>query len=318
MTDPDRFTLIMKCLPGIVRQIVRQTPSYSEGQTYVLPLLKSILPGIDSNDLEKIEVTLEVLDAILKLVPCIDCSSAVNTRTDLTEIIHAKITELLAISIFSRKVQQFAASFVRVMVKAKPIEILKSLLPQTCEHIKNIVNQSQMNILMDHTGDIELTWYLTLVRELVHARYGTLLIYKDIIMSVFRQCIRIIHRHSYETIARAAKYLLQSLTQLHAIYHLLSDENIDESFADFVPIRGWGQHDDFDQFQVQFHFPTTNEIDFACEFVNTFIYDELQLQNENCLILSNAERLRSLTVIYYIAAGCLHMVPNIKDDLVTD
>ncbi|CAF3086144.1 unnamed protein product [Rotaria sp. Silwood2] len=86
MTDPDRFTLIMKCLPGIVRQIVRQTPSYSEGQTYVLPLLKSILPGIDSNDLEKIEVTLEVLDAILKLVPCIDCSSAVNTRTDLTEI----------------------------------------------------------------------------------------------------------------------------------------------------------------------------------------------------------------------------------------
>ncbi|CAF2670625.1 unnamed protein product [Rotaria sp. Silwood2] len=86
MTEPDRFTLIMKCLPGIVRQIVRQTPTYSEGQTYVLPLLMSVLPGIDSNDFRKKEVTFEVLDAILKLVPCVDCSSTVYKRTDLTEI----------------------------------------------------------------------------------------------------------------------------------------------------------------------------------------------------------------------------------------
>ncbi|CAF3762586.1 unnamed protein product [Rotaria sp. Silwood1] len=86
MTEPDRFTSIMKCLPGIVRQIVRQTSNYSEGQTYILPLMMSVLPGINSNDFEKTAVTLEVLDAILKLVPCIDCSSVVHSRNGLTGI----------------------------------------------------------------------------------------------------------------------------------------------------------------------------------------------------------------------------------------
>ncbi|CAF4174719.1 unnamed protein product [Rotaria sp. Silwood2] len=390
MTEPDRFTLIMKCLPGIVRQIVRQTPTYSEGQTYVLPLLMSVLPGIDSNDFRKKEVTFEVLDAILKLVPCVDCSSTVYKRTDLTEIekqvclsttqfedfvtdflnrifqmisqrsteisdatvtnnkinwedeaidiklisimssivqqcsskifqiIRDKITEFLTGSIFSRKIQKLVASFVRIMVKVKPIEILKSFLPQTCEHIENIINHSRTTILMDHRGDIELTWYLTLFSELVHARGGTLLIYKKLIISVFHQCIRIIHKHSYETIAKAAKYLLKSLTQFYPIRSRLPIENFNESFAEFLSIRTWGQYVDFDQFQIQFRFPDANEIDFACEFVNTFIYDEFQLLNEKCLQLSNDERLRSLTLIQYIAIGCLHMVPNIESNLVTN
>ncbi|CAF4900893.1 unnamed protein product, partial [Rotaria sp. Silwood1] len=85
MTEPHRFTSIINCLTRIARQIVRQTSSYSEGQIYVLPLLMSVLPGIDLNDFQKITVTLEFLDTILKLITCVDCSSAVHTRTDLTE-----------------------------------------------------------------------------------------------------------------------------------------------------------------------------------------------------------------------------------------
>ncbi|CAF1351670.1 unnamed protein product, partial [Rotaria sordida] len=359
ITEPGRFTLIMKCLPGIICQIVRQTSNYSEGQTYVLTLMMSILPCIDSNDFEKIAVTLEVLDAILKLVPCIDCSSAIHTRNDLTEIekrvclsttqfedfitdflnrifqmisirsaemfddavandvfneddkfiqiIHQKIIKFLTGSLFSSKVRKFVAGLVRVIIKVNPIEILKYLLPQTCEHIENIMNNSQTAILMDHKGDIELTWHLVLFSELVRARGDTLLIYKQMIMSVFHQCIRIVHKDSYEAIAKAAKHLLKSLSDLYSIDDQLSLENMDESFVDCLPIRAWGQHVDFDQLQVQYHFPTVDEIDFACEFVNTFIYAELQLLNEKCLNLSKEERLRSLTLIHYIAVGCLRM-----------
>ncbi len=86
MTEPHRFTSIMTCLTHIARQIVQQTPSYSQGQTYVLPLLMSVLPGIDLNDFEKTSVTLEFLETILMLITCVDCSSAVNTRNDLTEV----------------------------------------------------------------------------------------------------------------------------------------------------------------------------------------------------------------------------------------
>jgi proteasome activator subunit 4 len=74
------------CLTYIARQIVQQTPSYSQGQIYVLPLLMSVLPGIDLNDLEKTLVTLKFIDAILMVITCVDCSSALNTRNDLTEV----------------------------------------------------------------------------------------------------------------------------------------------------------------------------------------------------------------------------------------
>jgi proteasome activator subunit 4 len=86
MTEPHRFTAIMTCLTYIARQIVQQTSSYSQGQIYVLPLLMSVLPGIDLNDFEKTSVTFDFLDSILTVITCIDCSSAVNTRNDLTEV----------------------------------------------------------------------------------------------------------------------------------------------------------------------------------------------------------------------------------------
>ncbi len=86
VTEPHRFISIMSCLTRIARQIVRQTPSYPQGQIYVLPLLMSVLPGIDLNDLKKTSVTLEFLDTILTLITCVDCSSAVDTRNDLTEV----------------------------------------------------------------------------------------------------------------------------------------------------------------------------------------------------------------------------------------
>jgi len=86
MTEPHRFTSILTCLAGMTRQIVRQTSEFSQGQTFVLPLLMSVLPGIDSNDFKKTSVTFQFLNAMLMLITCVDCSSAVNTRNDLSEI----------------------------------------------------------------------------------------------------------------------------------------------------------------------------------------------------------------------------------------
>jgi proteasome activator subunit 4 len=70
----------------MTRQIVQQTSNFCQGQTFVLPLLMSVLPGIDSNDFEKTTVTFQFLNTIVKLITCVDCSSAVHTRNDLTEV----------------------------------------------------------------------------------------------------------------------------------------------------------------------------------------------------------------------------------------
>jgi hypothetical protein len=86
ITEPHRFTSIIACLAGMTRQIVRQTANFSQGQTYILPLLMRVLPGIDSNDYRKTTVTFQFLNHILKLITCVDCSSAVQTRVDLSDV----------------------------------------------------------------------------------------------------------------------------------------------------------------------------------------------------------------------------------------
>ncbi|CAF4539945.1 unnamed protein product, partial [Rotaria sp. Silwood2] len=390
MTEPHRFTSIVTCLADMARQIVRQTPEFSQGQTYVLPLLMAVLPGIDSNDYKKTAVTFQFLNAILMLVTCVDCSSAVHTRDDLTEIekevclstakfedfiteflnrtfqmidtlstemsdaviltneanredqeasqeltsmisgivqqcsnkifqmIREKITNFLAASSFSPKISKLLNGLVRAILKGNPEETLKYLLPHTCERIEKILNHSETTILTDHKGDTELTWCLILFSELVCARGDTLLIYKPMILSAFHRCVHIIHKESYEAVANAAKNLLKSLSYVYPIEYRLTVENIEEPFTDFLPIRAWGQHVELDKLQVQFHIPNEEEVDFACEFVETFIYPELQLLNETCSKMSNEERLRSLTIIRFIAIGCFRMVPRIDSKEVSD
>ncbi|CAF0768198.1 unnamed protein product [Adineta steineri] len=391
MTEPHRFTSIMTCLTHTARQIVHQTSSYSQGQTYVLPLLMSVLPGIDLNDFEKASVTLDFLETMLMLITCVDCSSAVNTRNDLTEtekevclstiqfedfiieflnrifqmidllstdisdavttdtdfdlndlvielklasimfhiiqncsnkifqIIREKLVNFIANACLSSKARGIICSLIQALVKGNPVETLKYLLPKTCESIDKIIQNSGSSILLtDHEGDVELTWYLFLFAELLNARGDTLLIYKKMIMPVFHQCIHIINKDSYLAISNAARNLLKSLSQTYPIDYRLSMENIEEPFVDFLPIRAWGQYVNANKLQVQFHMPNVDEINFACEFVDTFIYSELTLLNENNFQMSNTERLRSLTIIKSIANGCFRMVPRIKSKQVDD
>ena len=60
--------------------------NYPEGPKHVLPLLQATLPAIDSNDVRKCVVAFQFISTFVTLVPIVDCSSAVETRTDLTPI----------------------------------------------------------------------------------------------------------------------------------------------------------------------------------------------------------------------------------------
>ena len=74
----------------------------------------------------------------------------------------------------------------------------------------------------------------------------------------------------------------------------------------------------YNELKVEFHIPNEDEVDFACEFVETFLYMELHLLNEHCNTMSNDQRLRSLTLIHSIALGCFRMVPRIASPPVND
>lgn len=75
---------------------------------------------------------------------------------------------------------------------------------------------------------------------------------------------------------------------------------------------------DYNRLKVEFHVPNEDEVEFACEFVETYLYMELHLLNEHCANMTNDQRLRSLTLIHSIALGCLRMVPRIESKPVED
>lgn len=141
-------------------------------------------------------------------------------------------------SCLSSKVRDIGSCLVRALVKGNPIETLKCFLPKICQSIQIILDNAESSILVaDEKENIELTWYLIVFAELVHARGDVLVAYKKMIMSVFDHCIHIVNKSSYEVLANAAKNLLQSLTNIYPIDYRLTTESLDESFIDSLPIR---------------------------------------------------------------------------------
>lgn len=62
--------------------------NYPEGPTQVIPILLSLLPGIDPNDIRKCFVTLNLMIHIINVVPIVDSSLASKYYDDLTEEEH--------------------------------------------------------------------------------------------------------------------------------------------------------------------------------------------------------------------------------------
>jgi len=385
-SEPHRFTSILTCLTRVLRQVVRQTPTYAQGQTFILPLITAVLPGIDLNDFKKTLVTLEFLNTIFMMITCVDCSSAVRTRNDLTGVekevclstgnfadvisellnrifqiiktlstdisdasvatdhgstdddklesklasillnivkhssneisrmIREKVVGFLSNSCLPSKVKKLVAGLISAIIVRDPEQTLKSLLPRTCETINRMMDEfGYMASLTDHKGDKELHWTLILFSELLRARGDTLLVYKPMIVSIFHRCKHIIHKGSYQALAMAAEYLLKSLTHMYLIDSAppTTSEMTNGSHEDVLPIRVWGQPIDAEQIQVHYHIPHEDELDFARDFVETFMYTELDLLLQSDAKFSNEERSRSLTMVHHLALGCFRVIPRI-------
>ena len=148
-----------------------------------------------------------------------------------------KITNFIIGSMFSSKVQRLVVGLVRALVNSHPVEILKCLLPQIFKSIVKILDESEIALLSDYKGDLELTWNLVLFSELLQAPGDSLLIYQQLIKSTFDRCTRIIHKDSYRAIAAGIEHLLQSLLNIYPVDYTRSRNKLDEPFIDFLPIR---------------------------------------------------------------------------------
>ncbi|XP_035449064.2 proteasome activator complex subunit 4B isoform X2 [Spodoptera frugiperda] len=86
LTEPHRVTAAMSAVAAVARPMLRGADAgYPEGPTHVVPFLLAVLPGLDPNDIKKTLVTLHFILIFTWMVPFIDCSTAHEHWSDLTE-----------------------------------------------------------------------------------------------------------------------------------------------------------------------------------------------------------------------------------------
>ena len=85
VTEPHKLTASLFSVLSVARCLVQKSSFYLEGQTHVLPLLFSVLPGIDANDMRKSMITFQYISTFASLLPFVDCSQSVDSFPELSE-----------------------------------------------------------------------------------------------------------------------------------------------------------------------------------------------------------------------------------------
>ncbi|XP_039757771.1 proteasome activator complex subunit 4A-like isoform X2 [Pararge aegeria] len=86
LTEPHRVTAAMTAVAAVARPMIQgANADYPEGPTHVVPFLMAVLPGLDPNDIKKTLVTLHFILIFSGMIPFIDCSTAHEHHSDLTE-----------------------------------------------------------------------------------------------------------------------------------------------------------------------------------------------------------------------------------------
>ncbi|XP_006004010.1 proteasome activator complex subunit 4 isoform X2 [Latimeria chalumnae] len=86
LTEPHQLTATLSCVIGVARSLVSGGKWFPDGPTHMLPLLMRALPGVDPNDFSKCMITFQFIATFCTLVPLVDCSYALQERSDLTEV----------------------------------------------------------------------------------------------------------------------------------------------------------------------------------------------------------------------------------------
>lgn len=93
LTEPHKLTASMICMVAVARPMVQGSRNinkgygYSEGPVHVLPLLFSLLPGIDPNDVGKTFATFRLISVYATLIPIVDSSRSTAVMTEEERIV---------------------------------------------------------------------------------------------------------------------------------------------------------------------------------------------------------------------------------------
>jgi len=223
-----------------------------------------------------------------------------------------KIYRFVTGNVFEVKVSgKLAANLCRSAIRIKPEIGLKMFIPHFCSSIQSFLTENPSAYSDEKLNDTFL-WDLQMLSFAVRCDGSKLLAYKDELMGVLKNCLRLQCIQGYEMAGQMIKNLLKFLTQTYPLEFRSVSKNLDLPPEEYLPIRDWGAAGDLDNLGVPWHISTPEEQAFAQEVLHAFLFPELQFfqgissTNET----SKEDILRRLNIIAECVVGAgTHLPP---------
>ncbi|CAG5135841.1 unnamed protein product, partial [Candidula unifasciata] len=230
-----------------------------------------------------------------------------------------KIREFVFSNVFEVKVSgKLTAHLVRAAIRAKPEIGLKMFIPHLCSNI--------LVFLQDHPGayneehlDNTFLWNLIILSHAVRCDGAALLPYKTQLLEVLQSVLKLKSVFGFEVSGQFLKHFLRALTQIHPLSLKSVDEDFDKPFTEYMPIKDWGKPGDLENLNVQWHIPSSDELDLAQEIVDTVLVPELEFLHtfSSTHEISKEDLLRRLNIVAELLLGAGSYLPPWTDEQVT-
>lgn len=175
ITEPHKYTAALQCLSSVSYVLVSGRPGTETVKTQVIPLLFTVLPGIDSNDYHKTSITMQYIMTQSILIPFVDCSQA--------SLYHELSEEESLICEQTAQFEDFVLQFFDRIFQLIESSSVESTRMEQSSHSENLKSKLE-------------TIYEALIQNSTHAVLGQCS--QEILDSVSRKLVNYIKSHLLE------------------------------------------------------------------------------------------------------------------------
>ncbi|XP_043911057.1 proteasome activator complex subunit 4 [Protopterus annectens] len=298
----------------------------AEFEDFVLQFMDRCFALIESSTLEQTREETET-EKMTHLESLVELGLSSTFSTILTqcskEIFKAaldKVFNFAITNIFETRVSgRMVADMCRAAVKCHPGEALKLFVPHCCSVIAQLTVND--DVLKEEELDKELLWKLQLLSEITRVDGEKLVFYKKELVNTLQRTLHLTCKQGYTLACNLLYHLLRSTTLTYPKEYCSVPDGFNKPLSQYFPIKDWGKPGNLWNLNIQWHVPSSEEIAFAYQLLDSFLQPELNRLERYAsgeLELLRDDVQQSLSIVHNCLLGSGNLLPPLEGVKVTD
>uniref|UniRef100_A0A8B9PYW3 Proteasome activator subunit 4 n=1 Tax=Apteryx owenii TaxID=8824 RepID=A0A8B9PYW3_APTOW len=294
-------------LSEVERELCSATAEFED---FVLQFMDRCFGLIESSTLEQTreETETEKMTHLESLVE-LGLSSTFSTiltqcSKDIFQVALEKVFNFAISNIFETRVAgRMVADMCRAAVKVR-------------ENCLSLVSPDD-DVLCDEELDKELLWNLQLLSEITRVDGKKLLPYREQLGKILQRTLHLTCKQGYILSCNLLHHLLRSATLIYPTEYCSVPGGFDKPLSEYFPIKDWGKPGDLWNLDIQWHVPSSEEINFAFYLLDTFLHPELARLEHYAtgkLEMSRDDVQQCLAIVHNCLIGSGNILPPLKGE----